>query len=311
MVGEVLALYYIYQTTVTDDIDNAMATLELHTETVNSNINSIMISIRHNIGQLVSLIHLKGKYVSPIDFTRFITLEPVLENLPLVGYRWIPQVTLSERPEYEAIYKQYYGANFSILNIFFDGQGFHINPAPDNPVYYPFTIAVPQYTLSPMGGNFLYGAVRNIFNISLQQDTILTSARVSLINYRFGVYLSQVVRDANNSISGVVQILMVPHELIVLASSLTAYKRTYYDLFIFDLNATEKESLIYKQNGTQYNNIQVLSDLQLNIYGTTTRNFRCFDRKYATVFIYHKDITDSQLTVLPWIVLGTCLVFWQ
>ena len=298
LLAQILGTYFLYATYRQNDNRTAKNALDAIVSTIVNNVGQLQSSINHDIGQIVGLALVNGRFLSPANFSIFIDIGTDGSSA-ISGFRWIPHILNSERASYEAFGRQFYDANFTIRDITFNGTTFNIRPAEVRADYYPFTVSVPPFNLTLMGGDFLVGAVTSQFQDSLTKNSTSASSKVTLLRSdaarNFGTYVSRIVRQ-NGTIQGVVQALVLPSDLILIASSTTRVPRAFFEISINDVTDGSPD-LIFREESNP------------DMTGATETTIIFFDRRYTVQFLFSRDYTSSLKTTLPTVVLvASCLI---
>lgn len=211
-----------------------------------------------------ALFQLEGKLVSPEYYETSLQYNNSVLRNAIFSHRWIPQITNSERVDFENFYRPYYDSNFTIRNIMFNAttQSFNITAIQNKTIYYPFALSVPPFTITLMGGDFSISRLfmDRVFTPFLITVTGRVALQIENSNRDFGMFAYHTVRT--DEVLGVVSIGFRPSNLVRKSIELLDITERDYDLIILDLNASISSSLIYADStyGLDINNDTVFDD---------------------------------------------------
>jgi len=258
-------------------------------------INSFSVGIFQNYGKYV-LPQTYNNYINSLQFTNFVKLD---------FQRWIPRITHEERPLYESFGEQYIRSNFSIIDIRRIDNTFTFTNSPNRSFYYPFTLSVPPFIFTPLGGDFMIDDAGTFIQALSRLSTTLTN-RVNLIRLNstntqnYGTFLYNPVFPIGYNISspnetdiiGFTQLVFVFSDIIDGLIRETKQINNF-DYFLLDLDVNKNQSITSKSTNLRqiltFENIQnIVKEQQFSIL----ENFSLENKNYQFITIFDEQSID-------------------
>ncbi len=235
-----------------------------------------------------------GVFLTPYQFNTLLAFNTSVLFDALPAQRWLPHINRAQRASYEAFYRQYYDANFSIRTIHFVGAVAVFEPIPVKDNYYPLTLQYPPFTLTVMGGDFLdpTSIAYARFVMGLNITNIGAGSPIHVVTRPANdnaIYLSYVVHEnSSDYIVGVAQALFVPSVVVSVAMRINNLARSSYSVYITE---AATGAIVYS-DGT-------ITDTSYSI----TKTIHIADKDYIHLYVPSSSYVSSKRSVIPEYVL--------
>jgi signal transduction histidine kinase len=261
-------------------------------------INSFSVGIFQNYGKYLPP-ETYNNYINQLQFTNFVKLD---------FQRWIPRISHQERPLYESFGNQYIRNNFSIIDIRRNGNIFTFTNSPNRSFYYPFTLSVPPFIFTPLGGDFMIDDagtfIQGFSRLSLTLTNRVNLVRLNSTNTQnYGTFLYNPVFPIGYNISspnetdiiGFTQLVFVFSDIINGLIRETKQINNF-DYFLLDLDVNKNESITSKSLVfNNQNRLFTVSDIE-NIVRehqfTVSEKFSLENKNYQFIAIFFEKSID-------------------